>query len=154
MDEASRALRHVHNKVDAEAQWERAVGRMGDMTALQIAQTWQALAESVPEDRATIVLSQLKALFKGAIQEARRRSCQEERHKKERDATQQDAVILRQQKEIKKLKETKEEMGQALQETARELFRNNQEIDRLHARLEEATAQIKKLSNKSTGIDE
>ena len=67
-DEACRALQHVHNKVDTEQQWSRAVGCLQAMTDLQIALAWQALSSGADP----VALSQYKMLFKRALRAAGR----------------------------------------------------------------------------------
>ena len=68
----SKALRHVHNQLDVEKQWVRAIGGLAPMTHLQRAQVWADLSSHtliMDAQRAPVVLSQYKALYKAALKE-------------------------------------------------------------------------------------
>jgi hypothetical protein len=70
--DVSKALRHVHNQLDVEKQWVRAIGGLAPMTHLQRAQVWADLSShtlSMDAQRAPVVLSQYKALYKAALKE-------------------------------------------------------------------------------------
>jgi hypothetical protein len=68
--DVSKALRHVHNQLDVEKQWLRATSGLAPMTHLQRAQVWADLSShtlSMDAQKAPVVLSQYKALYKAAL---------------------------------------------------------------------------------------
>ena len=67
--DVSKALQHVHNRLDVEKQWLRATGGLAPMTSLQRAQVWADLSShtlSMDAQKAPVVFSQYKALYKAA----------------------------------------------------------------------------------------
>jgi hypothetical protein len=67
--DVSKALQHVHNRLDVEKQWLRATGGLAPMTPLQRAQVWADLSShtlSMDAQKAPVVFSQYKALYKAA----------------------------------------------------------------------------------------
>jgi FtsZ-binding cell division protein ZapB len=68
--DVSKALRHVHNQLDVEKQWLRAISGLAPMTHLQRAQVWADLSShtlGMDAQKAPVVLSQYKALYKAAL---------------------------------------------------------------------------------------
>ena len=68
--DVSKALQHVHNQLEVEKQWLRAIRGLAPMTHLQRAQVWADLSShtlSIDTQRAPVVLSQYKALYKAAL---------------------------------------------------------------------------------------
>jgi hypothetical protein len=75
--DVSKALQHVHNRLDVEKQWLRATGGLAPMTSLQRAQVWADLSShtlSMDAQKAPVVFSQYKTLYKAAckVVDARR----------------------------------------------------------------------------------
>ena len=71
--EASTALRHVHNSLDTESQWRRAVKALRASTALERTQAWTLFSsdnQKLESPAALIAHSQYKMLFKSALKEA------------------------------------------------------------------------------------
>ena len=123
-DEACRALQHVHNKVDTEAQWSRAVGCLQTMTDLQIALAWQTLSTGTDP----VALSQYKMLFKRALRAGGQRWVAD--HTPDAKQTVKEVVT----KEHVKNEPTNTALLLAVEECARELFHQQQENERLHSR--------------------
>jgi hypothetical protein len=69
---AVRALMFVHQGMDVENQWEKAVAALESMSNLEIALVWRRLSESVPVDDFKMH-SEYKCLFKRAVREAEER---------------------------------------------------------------------------------
>ena len=145
---AAKALQHVYNKLDAERQWDRAVECLGAMTELQIAQTWQALTESITEN---VALSRYKVLFKHALRESNRRN----QAQREQTRTEQEAALQRQKEEIYSLKSNNKELKTHLEEVCKELFAQNKENDDLKRSLERCQKELTRLKRKSNeAVDE
>ena len=68
-----RALMFVHQGMDVENQWEKAVAALESMSNLEIALVWRRLSESVPVDDFKMH-SEYKCLFKRAVREAEGRA--------------------------------------------------------------------------------
>ena len=69
---AVRALMFVHQGMDVENQWEKAVAALESMSNLEIALVWRQLSESVPVDDFKMH-SEYKCIFNRAVREAERR---------------------------------------------------------------------------------
>ena len=69
---AERALMFVHQGMEVENQWEKAVAALESMSNLEIALVWRRLSESVPVDDFKMH-SEYKCLFKRAVREAEER---------------------------------------------------------------------------------
>jgi hypothetical protein len=74
VQEMSNALRHVHNNLDIDRQWLRAKDGLALMTELERAQVWTALSShtlTMDAQRAPVVLSQYRTLYKAALRNSR-----------------------------------------------------------------------------------
>jgi hypothetical protein len=68
--DVSSALKHVHNNLDVDTQWQRARSGLAEMTDLERAQVWTALSSltlSLDDKTTPVVFSQYKALYKAAM---------------------------------------------------------------------------------------
>jgi hypothetical protein len=67
------ALNHVHQQIDTEHQWKRAVNGLMEMSSLDIANVWVTLSNpllSMDEGKSIIIHSQLKCIFDRAVHQA------------------------------------------------------------------------------------
>jgi septal ring factor EnvC (AmiA/AmiB activator) len=149
--DVSRALRHVHEDIDTENQWARAVRGLQGMSNMELALVWRELADAaLGREEVVVLLSQYKMIFKLAVREAGRlytpmlACCDEGAFPSDRQIAEKTDIIVQREEEIKTMKEGMESKIQEQTNVIRELEEKTETqlglIDVMNSKITEITS--------------